>query len=184
MYFTQQGRSFGSSLPSFKVGPYGTTTQSLELATDQTLVGLRNDANYRFNLSLFNASGQGGSFRLTAFGDDGAQVPILDESGAQTLSRDFAVGGFQQSQLQAADLGLTDSTKRYILKASPVGTGGTLIAAASTLDRRNNDLCQVSDDTPRIAGAADTPLDYFIPCLLYTSPSPRDRQKSRMPSSA
>ena len=24
----------------------------------------------------------------------------------------------------------------------------------------------------------------FIPCLLYTSPSPRDRQKSRMPSSA
>ena len=24
----------------------------------------------------------------------------------------------------------------------------------------------------------------FKPCLLYTSPSPRDRQKSRMPSSA
>ena len=24
----------------------------------------------------------------------------------------------------------------------------------------------------------------LIPCLLYTSPSPRDRQKSRMPSSA
>ena len=26
--------------------------------------------------------------------------------------------------------------------------------------------------------------DYLQPCLLYTSPSPRDRQKSRMPSSA
>ena len=25
---------------------------------------------------------------------------------------------------------------------------------------------------------------WFYPCLLYTSPSPRDRQKSRMPSSA
>ena len=25
---------------------------------------------------------------------------------------------------------------------------------------------------------------YAYPCLLYTSPSPRDRQKSRMPSSA
>ena len=24
----------------------------------------------------------------------------------------------------------------------------------------------------------------YNPCLLYTSPSPRDRQKSRMPSSA
>ena len=31
------------------------------------------------------------------------------------------------------------------------------------------------------------PLNYpagYRPCLLYTSPSPRDRQKSRMPSSA
>ena len=27
-------------------------------------------------------------------------------------------------------------------------------------------------------------LGYHAPCLLYTSPSPRDRQKSRMPSSA
>ena len=27
-------------------------------------------------------------------------------------------------------------------------------------------------------------LDMEWPCLLYTSPSPRDRQKSRMPSSA
>ena len=26
--------------------------------------------------------------------------------------------------------------------------------------------------------------EYSIACLLYTSPSPRDRQKSRMPSSA
>ena len=26
--------------------------------------------------------------------------------------------------------------------------------------------------------------DMIYPCLLYTSPSPRDRQKSRMPSSA
>ena len=27
-------------------------------------------------------------------------------------------------------------------------------------------------------------LQFFYACLLYTSPSPRDRQKSRMPSSA
>ena len=27
-------------------------------------------------------------------------------------------------------------------------------------------------------------IDNTFPCLLYTSPSPRDRQKSRMPSSA
>ena len=28
------------------------------------------------------------------------------------------------------------------------------------------------------------PADLSISCLLYTSPTPRDRQKSRMPSSA
>ena len=27
-------------------------------------------------------------------------------------------------------------------------------------------------------------VEIYNPCLLYTSPSPRDRQKSRMPSSA
>ena len=31
---------------------------------------------------------------------------------------------------------------------------------------------------------ASCTLTYLIYCLLYTSPSPRDRQKSRMPSSA
>ena len=33
-----------------------------------------------------------------------------------------------------------------------------------------------------IEGSVPNPL--YLPCLLYTSPSPRDRQKSRMPSSA
>ena len=38
---------------------------------------------------------------------------------------------------------------------------------------------------PKVAGqdAAQTSA-YNLACLLYTSPSPRDRQKSRMPSSA
>ena len=30
----------------------------------------------------------------------------------------------------------------------------------------------------------DVSIDEYRNCLLYTSPSPRDRQKSRMPSSA
>ena len=34
------------------------------------------------------------------------------------------------------------------------------------------------------AGAAESPRVMSQFCLLYTSPSPRDRQKSRMPSSA
>ena len=41
--------------------------------------------------------------------------------------------------------------------------------------------------TGALAPAPDEPLPapkYDDTCLLYTSPSPRDRQKSRMPSSA
>ena len=40
--------------------------------------------------------------------------------------------------------------------------------------------CPDSYKGATIVGVAAMPL----PCLLYTSPSPRDRQKSRMPSSA
>ena len=40
--------------------------------------------------------------------------------------------------------------------------------------------------TAAAAGRDENPDGFGIysPCLLYTSPSPRDRQKSRMPSSA
>ena len=36
---------------------------------------------------------------------------------------------------------------------------------------------------PAVANLIQLSSQHFI-CLLYTSPSPRDRQKSRMPSSA
>ena len=39
-------------------------------------------------------------------------------------------------------------------------------------------------DLIEIAANANPPVCKIMDCLLYTSPSPRDRQKSRMPSSA
>ena len=44
----------------------------------------------------------------------------------------------------------------------------------------NNGITDISDP----AYGAGGPETAFNGCLLYTSPSPRDRQKSRMPSSA
>jgi len=43
--------------------------------------------------------------------------------------------------------------------------------------------------SPVILSLAESHFNYFdfeliMPCLLYTSPSPRDRTRSRMPSSA
>ena len=48
----------------------------------------------------------------------------------------------------------------------------------------------LANGTPGVDVNAELPVNpaiaspYAKPCLLYTSPSPRDRQKSRMPSSA
>ena len=42
----------------------------------------------------------------------------------------------------------------------------------------------VSDDAAGITLAMAKTMEQFSACLLYTSPSPRDRTRSRMPSSA
>ena len=45
-------------------------------------------------------------------------------------------------------------------------------------------LLPILDDFERATRAESTDKEFGKGCLLYTSPSPRDRQKSRMPSSA
>ena len=43
---------------------------------------------------------------------------------------------------------------------------------------------QFGDEVVVSANAVVDQKQIIIPCLLYTSPSPRDRTRSRMPSSA
>ena len=52
--------------------------------------------------------------------------------------------------------------------------------------RRNTEAYEACDLVPSVlAGVADIDLSTTVMgCLLYTSPSPRDRTRSRMPSSA
>ena len=65
--------------------------------------------------------------------------------------------------------------------------------AKPSLKRKRELGKETAVKTPRLPPALDDTLDMeelfesvigTAPCLLYTSPSPRDRQKSRMPSSA
>ena len=50
---------------------------------------------------------------------------------------------------------------------------------------RSRVILEILDDRARFgAFVEDLGLAFVDLCLLYTSPSPRDRQKSRMPSSA
>ena len=57
---------------------------------------------------------------------------------------------------------------------------------ASTMFDQLRDLHQLNQSYKLILELAATlhEIGVFVSCLLYTSPSPRDRQKSRMPSSA
>ena len=55
-----------------------------------------------------------------------------------------------------------------------------VIEKAKRLVEHGRDVVILLDSITRLGRAYNT----VVPCLLYTSPSPRDRQKSRMPSSA
>ena len=75
-----------------------------------------------------------------------------------------------------------------------VSRAGVTITAARILKFNRVDSSKISFllSIPALAGASvlslkdifNQPTEFNYFCLLYTSPSPRDRQKSRMPSSA
>ena len=81
---------------------------------------------------------------------------------ARTLHEDYALE-YGRDRLEIHVDALRPG-QRVLLVDDVLATGGTLIAGARLLQRLDVELVGV--------------------CLLYTSPSPRDRQKSRMPSSA
>ena len=78
------------------------------------------------------------------------------------------------------------SWHRRFLQVGILGTlaaflvAGAVIASGRVSPRRYPDAVNAF----RLAIAATVLPLGFLACLLYTSPSPRDRQKSRMPSSA
>ena len=87
--------------------------------------------------------------------------------------------------------GLTDLLRRetlhlfsYVANFCWIGLG--IILSAIFLDIEINESrfdfhCGSNGDKELIRGKC---YEQYENCLLYTSPSPRDRQKSRMPSSA
>ena len=63
--------------------------------------------------------------------------------------------------------------------------GDDLLGLAEPLSEHLPDTLFVSPDAPENCTGSPLGFQWFpIPCLLYTSPSPRDVEESRMPSSA
>ena len=59
-----------------------------------------------------------------------------------------------------------------------------MVAACSTAAFAAGDIGKSETVTPGASSGNTNTGVVLTVCLLYTSPSPRDRQKSRMPSSA
>ena len=79
------------------------------------------------------------------------------------------------------------SGKIAIVTGASQGIGRTIAKILSKsgahvicIARTENKIIDLVEEIRKDDGLAD----YISCCLLYTSPSPRDRQKSRMPSSA
>src|SRR5665811_363563 len=89
-------------------------------------------------------------------------------------------GGVGKSYLIETLTVLIDSLKKYegtknLLKAAPTGLSALNIDAVT---------CHKAFQLPVQKKKKSPGVGQYINCLLYTSPSPRDRTRSRMPSSA
>ena len=92
----------------------------------------------------------------------------------------------RQAILQAIDDGLIAITP---FNADHVGPASVDLTLGSTFRvfRKVHEVIEVRDHTDyrECTDKLEIPEGgHILICLLYTSPSPRDRQKSRMPSSA
>ena len=98
----------------------------------------------------------------------------LDKDTANLLAQLNALGAPDLSTLspqEARKLSFTPPPEDDNLEPVPV---------ASVTDRSiPSSASQTKDDY-----AGEIPIRIYKPCLLYTSPSPRDKRQSRMPSSA
>ena len=120
----------------------------------------------------------------------------MQQEGAALLDKWTQTGlleGLNESQKQNMSVLLENQAKSLLKEASTLAAGDVegFAAVAFPIVRRvfagliANDL--VSVQPMSLPSGLIFFLDFvFSPnaCLLYTSPSPRDRQKSRMPSSA
>ena len=97
------------------------------------------------------------------------------------ISRDPSKAGDVPSgvTLEACDVRDREAMQQLFAKHAPFDI---LISAATGGDRALGPFLDM--DMDGFAGSFDKLWGYANVCLLYTSPSPRDRTRSRMPSSA
>ena len=77
----------------------------------------------------------------------------------------------------------TSLTRRTVLQAATVGAAGVSPALRSVVHAAGSDAPEKKEVKIGFIPLTDC-ASVVMACLLYTSPSPRDTERSRMPSSA
>ena len=146
------------------------------------------------NVELFPAHLEDRAWRISLFGDDIEEIWEFDPLTGEKIRQLEKITVFANSHYvtprptlqQAVKLIGTELTQRL----AEFEAAGKLLEAQRLQQRTQFDLemieatgsCNGIENYSRYLsgrGAGEPP-----PCLLYTSPSPRDRTRSRMPSSA
>ena len=115
----------------------------------------------------------------------GSNYYVFSQTQGGTYSRLYNQTGFLQGGTYTFDQSdSSNATHPLRFSETPDGTyttGGTELTAGVTVSGTpgtdGQTVITISSSTPSI-------LYYYCTCLLYTSPSPRDVEESRMPSSA
>ena len=131
-------------------------------------------------------------FNLTT--NEGKQVSLGDFKGKWVVlyfyPKDFTSGCTLEARNFQRDLAKYDAANAVILGVSV----DTAESHKNFCAKEGLNFKLLSDSDAKVSEQYGSVMEYngaklsarntFIICLLYTSPSPRDRQKSRMPSSA
>ena len=108
-------------------------------------------------------------------------IELLDSLGGSTVFSGLDVArGFFQAAIEPDSIPLTavcTQTGLYEWLRMPMGTSGS----PGCFQRL---IAQVCEGLQRVQLYIDDIVVHSKSCLLYTSPSPRDKRQSRMPSSA
>ena len=105
--------------------------------------------------------------------------PVADGDTGSNLTRTLSV--VKSEAVKDNSLTITLNSMGEAALKGAIGNSGIIFAQfinGLKINVEHNDSINVN----KFAQAVENAVNYT--CLLYTSPSPRDRQKSRMPSSA
>ena len=136
-----------------------------------------------------------GGVTVTGSGTDNEEVAIVIEENVDPTIESASVEAEDLVRLtvmpggDTADIAAATTTTPGIMTSTDKDTLDNLVTynltvASGDTERLNPERLIFSDDGTSFFISTEDGGVHTYTCLLYTSPSPRDRQKSRMPSSA